>query len=262
MLKEAKLPANDLAVLRGYGVFDFLRTRNGKLFHFHDHFQRFSNSAKKIGLAVPIKEKEVEKILYEILKKNNDKGSSFRMVLTGGPTEDGMTIQKPIFYVLAEDLYALPAEVFQKGSRLITFDYRRLYPESKNTNYLLAVTLQKEKKKKGAVEILYLSGEEVLECSTSNLFIFKGDELITAKEGVLSGITRKIVLKLAKKDFKVTERKVTKKDLFSADEIFITATNKDVTPIVFIDGKKVGSGKVGEKTKKIMARFSDYTTSY
>lgn len=263
LLKDAKVSANDLGILRGYGVFDFFRTRNGKLFHFSDHYKRFANSARTIGLSVPIKQDELEKIVYKLLEKNSDKDSSFRLVLTGGPTSNGMSIEKPIFYILAESLYTLPEEIFKKGGKLITFDYSRLYPESKNTNYLLAVTLQKEKIKKKALEILYLNGNKVLECSTSNIFLIKGNNVITPKEGILKGITRKIVLGLAKKEgMNVIEKEIDKKTLLSADEVFITATNKDISPIVEIDGKKIKTGKPGEKTKILMDRFSEYTKNY
>jgi D-alanine transaminase/branched-chain amino acid aminotransferase len=128
-------------------------------------------------------------------------------------------------------------------------------PEIKTTNYITAVNLQQFKKSEGAVEVLYIYDDEVLECATSNIFIIKDNTLITPAENVLKGITRKVLLELASDTYKVEEGIIYESDLKTADEIFICSSFKDIVPIINIDGTVVGGGKVGSVTKDIMFRY-------
>jgi len=258
-INKPAVQINDIGILRGYGVFDFFRTHHGKLFHFDDHFKRFANSARVFGLRLPVSRAQMEKIILSLLKKNKVKDASFRPILTGGPSEDGLSYKKPNFAILTEDIYTYPKSYYDKGIKVITCEYLRVLPETKNSNYILALKMVSARKKKGAVEILYTNQGKVLEASTANFFIFKGATLITAKHDILKGITRKVVLKLARGKFKVEEREVKLSDLDSAAEAFITGGNKLIMPVVNIDGKKIGHGGVGENTKWLMSEFKKYT---
>jgi len=254
---------SDVGWLRGYGVFDFMRTYNGQIFRFGDNWTRFTNSAKHLGLKIPLSQKETEKIIYQLIKKNGLKEAGIRLALSGGPAIDDGLIQpdpaKPTFAILIEDTHGLPAKLYQTGTKLITFNYQRPVPEAKNFNYLWAIKLAPAKKKAGAVEILYTAEGKVLECATSNFFLIKGNKLITAKDDVLLGITRKTVIELAKKylpKLKVEERVVKFSELKTADEAFITAANKKVLPIVQVDNFKVKNGKIGPMTQELMRLFN------
>lgn len=261
--KKAVLPVNDLAVLRGYGVFDFLKTVNGKPFLWREHWSRFINSAKALQLKVPVAEKEAKEIVAALFKKNRLTDGSIRLVLTGGAAADGMTFSQPNFFILVEDLYIFPPAVFEKGAKVITHEYLRLVPGAKTINYITALRLQQEKKRAGAIEILYTDHGRVLECSTSNFFIVKKNKLITAKEDVLGGTTRNLVIKLARlNDIVVEERAVKVKELLAANETFLTATNKDITPVVSIDGRRVGDGKPGPITRQLMEALAGYMQNY
>lgn len=253
---------NDIGILRGYGVFDFMRMVNGRVFHWDDHFKRFTNSAKLLNLKIPLGKEAILKIMKELLKKNKCQDCSFRLFLTGGPTDDGMTYKKPTFAILVEDVYLFPKTCYQDGVKLISFEYERLLPQSKNNNYIWAVKLGPLKKKKQAIEILFTAKGKILEASTANFFIFKGATLITPKDGILKGITRKIILKLARGHFKVEEREVKIGELESATEAFITGTNKLIMPVIGLDNKKIGDGKVGENTRLLMEEYQRYTEKY
>jgi len=132
-------------------------------------------------------------------------------------------------------------------------------PEAKTTHYITAVKLQSRRKQAKAVEILFVSNGEVLECSTSNIFMFIGNVLMTPKDNILFGITRKAVLDIAKKHFKIKERGISMPELMKADEIFITSSFKDIIPIIKIDKNTVGGGMVGKNTRKVMKLFSELT---
>ena len=254
-VSAARIAPQDLGVLRGYGAFDFYRTFDGKPFLLKQHTTRFHKSIGTLGLKYLITEKELEKITVSLLAKNKIKDGFFRMVLTGGASDNGIDIGQPYFYILAYDAICPPKELYESGASLMTFDHQRLYPEAKTNNYITAVRLQNERKKKSAIEILYTNKGKVLECSTCNVFIVKNKKLITPKSNILTGTTRNFVIKITGKVYKVEERDVTVKELFSADECFISSTTKDVLPIVKIDGKKIGNGKVGEVTRNVMELF-------
>lgn len=249
---KAHISLNDLGVLRGHGVFDFYRTYNSKPFYLKEHYVRFQNSAKSIGLSVPVTLKEFEEITLDLLKKNKVKDASFRAVLLGGPVENSLSSAKPTFYILTEEVYEPTKAQLEKGVSLMTHEYLRYIPEAKTTNYLEAVKMQKEKIRQKAYEILYISDGMVLECSTSNIFMIKGKHLITPSKNILKGITRRVALKIAKKDFIVEERDVEIYELLLADEVFISGTNKQILPVIKIGKKMVGNGKVGEKSKLLM----------
>lgn len=255
---------DDIGLLRGYGVFDFTRTFNGKIFYFDEHWQRFVNSTKHLGLKIPVSKKETEKIIYNLLKKNKCQEGSVRLLLTGGRAIDGISFdsRKPTFAILIEEIYQLPTKLFNTGAKLMSFPYQRILPEAKNLNYLWAIKLQKEKKRQGAVEILYTCDKKVLECSTSNFFLVKNNKLITPKKDVLSGITRKIVIALAKKKIPVEERDILIEEIATADEIFISATNKNILPIIKIDQLTIGNGHPGKITKDLMQDFMSLINNY
>jgi len=259
-ISRVGLKVNDLGVLRAVAVFEFLRTYNGKPFLFHEHFQRFINSAKLAGIPFSKKEKEVFKIVLKLIKINKHKNVSIRFVLTGGPSKRGLEIEKPIFYILLEKYSPLSPIVYKKGGRLITVEYIRQLSRAKTTNYLIAVKNQKIKNQRGAVEILYTYKGKILEASTSNFFAVLGDTIITPKENILFGTTRNFIIKIAKGKFKIKEKDIYAKDIKKFNETFISATNKEIVPIVKIDNIQIGNGKPGAITKQLIELFNQNKT--
>lgn len=268
-LSEAKVSINDIGLLRGYGIYDGLAVFGGKPFRFADHFKRFLDGAHALNLNIPITEEKAEKVIIEIAEKSGLSSprsrANVRMILTGGDTIGGIEydFDKPTFYIIIEKFEPLPKELYEKGAKLITYRYKRELPEHKTINYITAVNLQNYKKDQGAVEILYTYDGEVLECSTSNIFLIKDNKLITPLDGVLEGITKKVVLEIAKQEgIEIEERMVYEEELAKADEVFITSSFKDIVPIVKIDDFAVGGGNVGEMTKKLMLKFEQYIANF
>lgn len=239
-LDEAKISVTDIGILRGFGVFDFLRTYNKKPFLLKEHLGRFKNSAKILGLKLPVTEKQLEKIVYTLLKKCPHQETNIRMVLTGGQAIRGLEFNrnKPTLFIFTEKAHPLPEKIYRRGAKLITYEFQRDFSGVKTLNYITAVKLQKTKKRAGALEILYIYNNKILEGTTSNFFMFKGNNLITPKQGVLPGITRSFTIKLAEQKFKVIERDINVSELKLCDEAFITASNKEIAPVVKIDNLK------------------------
>jgi branched-chain amino acid aminotransferase len=249
----------DIGLMRGYAIYEGITTRNRKIFYLKEHLSRFKKSAKALGIKIPITDKEITKILDQLIKKNGFSRTNFRVILTGGEALNGIELQKnkATFLILSEKWKKLSDELYERGGSLITHEHQRFMPEIKTTNYITAVKLQPKRRQVNAIEILFTFNGKVLECSTSNIFLFKNNKLITPKNNVLGGITKMAVIDSVKTIFKIEERDVTLQELLNADEVFITSSYKDIVPIVKIDGKKIKKGLVGESTKLVMKLFSE-----
>lgn len=260
---RAAISPRDIGVLRGYAVFDFLVTQNGKPFLVDDHFARLQNSAKELHLAVPVSKSAYVAIVKKLITGHSFKNAVIRTVLTGGVSGNGFALDgAPTFYVLIERRKKLPPKFYRDGANLITVDYQRFLPHIKTTHYIEAVRNGALCRRKNAVEILYVKEGVVLESASSNFFIVKGKKIITPKDRVLPGITKKLVVKLARKKFVVEERPIRHAEIHTADEAFLTASNKDVLPIVKIDGRAIGDGTVGAVTKDVVRLFADFVKKY
>jgi branched-chain amino acid aminotransferase len=253
---KSGVPFTDLGFLRGYAVFDACLAKEGKILFFADHYARLRNGAKSINLNIPLSRKELSDHIIDLLKKNKVKDANIKTIVTGG-SSGLMNVEKPNTYVLISETVPYGKDIYTKGGSLILHNYIRPLSSIKTTNYIEPVKMDRVRRKKKATEILYHFHNRVLECSTSNFFIIKDNTLITSDIDVLHGITRKKILEIGKKIMKIEERSVHVNELHNADEALITGTYKYVMPITKIDGKKVGNGKVGEKTKILMQKFQE-----
>jgi branched-chain amino acid aminotransferase len=260
---EIRLSPYDIGLLRGYGVFDVMCTQNGKPFLLDEHWKRLQNSAKELNLRIPVSKEKYKKTIKNLLKLNNFSRSVIRTVLTGGESCDGFSpCGNETFFILIEKFQALPKDFLENGVGVVTLNFQREIPRAKVTNYVHAIRNLGNKNRNKALETTYVSNGEVLENSMSNIMIFSGDTLVIPRDGILLGITRNLVAQLAKKKFKVEERRVSEKEFRQASEVFLTGSLKDVVPVVKIDGKKVGDGKVGKNTKIIMELFQAFAKKY
>lgn len=265
-LAKAHVGLYDIGLLRGFGIYEALMTYNRKPFMLKDHLARFRNSTKNLSLRIPATDSEIGSVMHELVERSIPKGKEaiFRVILTGGTAIDGIEYgpEHPTFYILVEEFHTFPKEYYTDGCSLTVFEEQRRFPESKTTNYIQAVLLQEERKKAGAIEILYVSEGKVLEAATSNFFIVKNGILITAKEKVLPGVTRKVTIEVSRPHFKIEEREVAVEEMYKADEAFITSSFKEIVPIVKVGNRKIGNGKVGEVTKQVMKLFHEFTAKY
>lgn len=262
---QAQISVNDLSVIRGFGVFDFLRTYNGVPFHLDDHLKRLERSARLIGLKLPHPKAEIGEIVKETLARNHHQESNIRIVVTGGLSSDGITPgDSPKLLVMVTGVKQMPAEWYTKGAKVVTSHVDRFMPGAKSINYIPAILCQAEARNQQAIEAIYVDRNGyVLEGTTSNIFVFIGDTLITPPcDRVLPGITRQVVLTMAKKEFSVVERQLHKDEIRLFDEAFLASSIREVVPIVAIDSVQIGDGKPGSRTIKIMEMFRDNAKSH
>ncbi len=260
-LQDASLPVRDLSVLRGYGVFDFLRTYNGNPLNLRRNLKRLKTSARHVFLDIPWSIDELEQIVLDTLSRNTIPEASIRIVVTGGVSVDGITPpETPGLLVLVTPVRIYPAEYYQHGIKVITVETERYIPGAKTINYIPAIMALKKAKAAGAVEALYVNRQQhILEGTTTNFFVFQGSKLITPTDDILPGITRDVVLELAREKFKIIERPILFDDLSRADEAFITASNKEVMPVCRVNDVIIGKGIPGPNTKTIMDDYWQLT---
>jgi branched-chain amino acid aminotransferase len=253
---------NDLGLLRGYGLFDYFRTYNGVPFRWDDYWQRFENSARLLKLELPFSKQETEKALADLHALSGEQEVAFRFVLTGGYAPDSVHVVQPNFLIRTEPLPQDNPAGRLKGIKVLPYEYVRDLPEVKTTNYVHMVLMADELKRQQAADLLFHKDGEVSELTRSNVFIFSGDKLITSDRNILNGITRRVVMELAKPHFDIEVRPVSYKAVITADEAFTTSTTKWVMPVVQIGDVPVGNGLAGKRTLFLQELFEKLVAAW
>ena len=262
---RAVIPVNDLAVLRGLGAFELLRTYGGRPFALGEHLSRLVESAKKIGLSLPGDIGHIREVVLETLARNRrTEEVNIRIIVTGGSSPDFMTHQgKPRLLVLVSEMPRQPREWYTDGVKITTMQSRRILPGAKSINYLSATIALQKAREKDAVESAYVDRDGlVYECTTSNIFAVSGDRLVTPGRRILAGITRGVVLQMAEALLTIEVRDLPFKELIAADEIFITGTNKGIVPVIRVDETVIADGRPGPKTRRLMAGLEAHTQDH
>ncbi|MEY4934326.1 MAG: hypothetical protein RIS64_685 [Bacteroidota bacterium] len=243
-LADAHLHITDLALLRGYGIFDFFKSVDGKPIFIEDHLDRFERSLQLMGLEIPYTRQHLRDNILKLIQLNEANLLGIKLLCTGGYSEDGYLPTTPNLIMFAKPFTFAD---FNDGLKLMLLEHQRDLHEIKTINYIKPITVLPKLKALKADDVLYHQNGFVTEASRSNLFIIKNEKVITPKDGVLLGITRKHILKIARKAFETEVRSVTLKDLAEADEVFLTGSTKRVAPVIQIDNYHYPIGKVTEQ---------------
>lgn len=266
---EAKISVFDHGFLYGDGVFEGMRAYDGKVFRLRDHIVRLWESAKGIALEIPIDAEKMEKAINDTLAINGIKDGYIRLIVTRGEGTLGLDhylCHDPQVVIIADNLALYPVELYENGLEIVTASTIRinpsmLSPQVKSMNYLNNILAKIEAYKAGCAEVLMLNSRgEVAECSGDNVFIYKRGMLHTPppEAGILEGITRRVVLEIAARiGLNVKEAPMTRHDVFTADECFLTGSAAELIPVVKLDSRIIGSGKPGNITKKLLTLFQE-----
>jgi len=268
---KAVVSVFDHGLLYGDGVFEGIRAYNGRVFRLREHIKRLYESAHTIMLNIPMTQEELVEIVCESVRVNKLRDAYIRLVVTRGVGDLGLDPRKcakPTVFIIADKIKLYPEAIYQKGLRLITVATQRNVPEAlnpqiKSLNYLNNILAKIEAVNAGFEEALMLSPSGyVTECTGENVFIVKGAHLLTPPPyiGVLRGITRATVMELgAEQEMDVREELLTRHDVFNADEVFVTGTAAEIIPVVEVDGRRIGKGKPGKTTQKLLQAFHALT---
>ncbi len=262
--EDAKISILDLSILRGFGIFEYLRTYGGRPFHLWDHLQRLKYSADEIGLILPKSLPEIQDIVETVLKLSHLPEASIKTLVTGGISADHFTPNpQGSLIVFAYPLSPYRSACFTQGIKVATTRLFRSLHTSKTTQYAPAIVAMQRGKIFDAQEALYVNpNNEILEATTSNFFAFKDDALYTCcTDEVLTGITREVVLRLCAPHYPIELRGLRCNEIQNMQEAFITASNKEIMPVIQIDSIPIADGTVGPRTRHIMELFRAYTQS-
>ncbi|MCY7356196.1 MAG: aminotransferase class IV [Rudanella sp.] len=259
---QISVGVTDLSLLRGYGLFDYFLTYNGRPFQWDWYWERFRNSAAGLRLPLPFGKDETYAVVMDLLARTGQPDVAFRFVMTGGYSPDSISIGTPNLMILTEDIHPVPPIQYEQGIKVILDDYVREMAEVKTTDYKRVILKAEEIRAANALDILYHKDGEISELSRSNFFIVRGNKLITPNRHILRGITRRTIMELAQADFQVEERPLLLSELYEADEAFTTSSTKKVLPITQIGELMIGNGQVGIRSRFLLERMDELVAKW
>jgi branched-chain amino acid aminotransferase len=270
---EATISVFDHGLLYGDGVMEGLRVYDGCIFRLDQHIERLYRSAQGIRLKIPHTRDEFRDLVIDTVRENGERNAYIRIMVTRGVGDLGLSpskCPKPTVIIIVDRIMIYPPELYEKGIEVITAATRRppsvcLDPQVKSLNYLNNILAKIEGENAGFSEVVMLNTEGyVVEGSSDNLFIYRDGELITpdASLGALRGITRGAVLEIAAKlGIPTVTGVVTRYELYTADECFVTGTAAELAPVVKVDGRTIGNGQVGPITRRLTEAFRKTTNT-
>ncbi len=269
--KDATVSVFDHGLLYGDGVFEGIRVYHNRVFVLDRHIDRLYRSAKAIALEIPLSKEDMAAAVVRTCKANQIENGYVRLVVTRGVGTLGLNpylCKEPQIIVIAAGIQLYPVELYEEGLSIITVGTMRNHPEAinpriKSLNYLNNVLAKIEALNSGVMECVMLNPQGyVAEASGDNIFVVKGRTLITPPTwcGALEGITREVVMELAPElGYTVKEDVLTRYDLYTADEVFLTGTAAEIIGVGVIDRRPIGIGKPGPVTVQLAERFKEFT---
>ncbi len=269
--KDAKISVFDHGLLYGDGVFEGIRFYNNRVFRLEEHIRRLFESARAIVLNLPWTLEQVCQFTVDTIKANGLSDGYVRLVVTRGTGGLGLNpylCERPSMFIIASTIQLYPKEFYENGLPIITCATRRpapsaLMPQVKSLNYLNNIMAKIEAIQSGAQEAVMLNEQGyVAECTGDNLFLLKNGKLLTplVSDGALDGVTRRAILELAAQlSIPFEERTLTRYDIYISDECFLTGTAAEVIPVISLDRRPIGDGKVGPLTQRFISAFKELT---
>jgi len=271
--KDARVSVFDHGLLYGDGVFEGIRTYNGRVFMLEEHIDRLYRSAQAIALKIPMSKKAMLQAVVRTCKANNNMNGYVRLVVTRGKGTLGLnpySCKNPEIIIIAGKIRLYSPMLYRHGLKVITAGTIRNHTESinpaiKSLNYLNNIMAKIEAINSGVEEVIMLNVQGyVAEATGDNVFIFKGNRLLTppTSAGALEGVTRNVVMQLAAQGgYEVCEAMLTRYDLYNADEMFLTGTAAEMISVVEMDRRSIGSGLPGKKTVKLTEQFRRFAAA-
>jgi len=271
--KDAKVSVFDHGLLYGDGVFEGTRIYNGRIVFLDEHVDRLFESAKVIDLDVGMTKEEIKAATIETCKANGLKDGYIRHLVTRGVGTLGLNpylCEKASVIIIADTIQLYPADLYETGMKIITAGTIRnvaeaVNPRVKSLNYLNNIMAKIEAINAGVMECLMLNAQGyIAEASGDNVFALKGNKLMTPPPwcGGLEGITRNKVMELAADlGLEVSETVMTRYEIWTADEVFLTGTAAEVIPVIELDKRTIGDGKPGPITKKLIEAYRQFVNN-
>lgn len=269
-VEEATVSVMDRGFLFGDGVYEVMPVFGNKLLRLDSHLRRLQNSLNRISLRNPYSDEQWTQMFYELLDKNPGEDRAVYLHISRGayPVRD-LKI-KPEYEVLypptvfAMIMHVTPPaiEVVSSGISVITVeDFRWNACDIKSTSLVGSVMLKQQASEAGVDDAILIKDGMVTEGTASNVFLVKDGKLITPPIGkqLLPGITRDLVIEIAENNaILVEQREIPEAELYSADEIWMSSSTREIAPVIKMNGDTVGTGAAGVMWKRVMSLYQDY----
>jgi D-alanine transaminase/branched-chain amino acid aminotransferase len=250
---HAKISVHDIALGRGYGIFDYFQVKDRKPIHMKYHLDRLERSIGAMRLNIHVDREEINHAVDSLLDANGVDSAGIKLIATGGVSPDGASIGEGSLAILVYPYFRAPDEVVEKGVKLLSYEHQRLLPHIKSINYLYAIYLSDQLKAAGAIEPLYYTQQSVRETARANVMAVVKGKIITCADQILEGITRKTIIEEC--GFPIELRDITLEEMLNADEVFLCGTTKVALGVTQIDDRKIGNGKVGDVTMAVRQKL-------
>lgn len=262
------MPVLDRGFIFGDGVYEVIPAYGGKLFRLGEHLARLDHSLSGVRISNPLSHAQWGTMMNALLQHNAGGGTPDQYIyfqVTRGVAKRDHAFPKdaaPTVFAMSNPLPPIPETFATRGIAAVTLeDIRWKYCHIKAITLLPNILLRQEAVERGAVEAILIRDGSVTEGAASNLFIVKGNTLITPPKGplLLPGITRDLILELAQSDAIANrEAAISEAELRAADEVWLTSSTKEIMPVTTLDGVRVGSGAPGPLWARMTALFQDY----
>lgn len=265
--EEVSVSPDDRGYYFGDGIYEVFRVYGGKLFEAEAHFKRLERTAAAVRIDLPAASSELKKQLEQLIAANSLIEGTVYLQITRGtaPRAHAIPAQaEPVLMAYTTEVKR-PIHMMQQGIAVVTMeDIRWLRCDLKTLNLLPNTLAKQYALDQGADDVVLHRSGLVTECSASNVMIVKEGAIIThpADNLILHGITRAVALRLASElGIPVAETPFTLEDLRQAEEVFVTGTTIEVTPVISVDGLPVASGNPGPVTRRLQQAFEQAITS-
>lgn len=265
--ETAKVSVFDHGLLYGDGVFEGIRIYNRRIFRLDAHLDRLYASALALALPVPLAREAMGAAVREAVRRNRKEDGYIRLIVTRGVGDLGIdprTCPQPTIIIIVTDIRVYPRELYASGVKMITsatqqVSHEAFDPRVKSLNYLKNVLAKIDAQRAGAQEAILLNNAGfIAECTADNLFVMRRGQLLTPspQDGALEGITRGAILELAAEaGIAAAEARLTRYDVYTADECFLSGTGAELMPVTEADGRPIADGKPGPNTRRLTEAF-------
>jgi branched-chain amino acid aminotransferase len=265
--EAARVSVFDHGLLYGDGVFEGIRVYARRVFRLDAHLDRLYASARALALSIPVDREAMKAVVHEAVRRNRQHDGYLRLVVTRGTGELGIdprSCARATVFCIATDVRVYPRELYANGITAITSATRQVSheavdPRVKSLNYLKNILAKIDAQQAGADEAILLNGAGyVAECSADNIFVVRRGRLVTPspQDGGLEGITRGAILELATEaGIPAAELRLTRYDIYTADECFVCGTGAEVMPVRAVDGRTIADGRPGPITRRLTEAF-------
>jgi D-alanine transaminase len=264
-LDQAQVSVLDRGFLFGDGVYEVLPSFGGRLFRLTQHMRRLDNSLAAVRMANPLSGQEWSDVIREVLERNGGGDQSIYLQVTRGTAKRDHVLSEPVAQTVLVMSMPVSRHNEEAVSAITCEDFRWKLCQVKSVALLANVLMRMQAHDQGAYEAILIRDGRLTEGAASNVFVVKDGIIKTPPHSayLLPGVTRDLIVELLRDNgLPIAETEVSEAEVLAADEIWITSSNREIVPVVTLNGKPVGDGQRGQVWEKALAIYHAYRDAH